>query len=185
MSTLYNQIPSFIITILLAIITAWITGKITFKSDIKKYLHSKRQEIYISLFELLDQLINDQSLVYNDSFKSSLMKFKPRLKLVASKSVIKHYEILYKLYMSYQSELKKFVDDNSPYNKDYAIIKAPDENGNIIEYDNLTKDDVKQFNYDLEEFKNINIARAQEFIEFINNLANQMRKDIGNKKYKW
>lgn len=185
MNELNDLMITSIITVVIAIITAWITGKFTFKSDIKKYLHSKREEIYISLFELLDQLISDQTLIYDDEFKSSLIKFKPRLKLIASKSVIRHFEILYKLFMRYQVELEQFKVNEDPVNKPYAIEQKQDEDGEIYEICHVTEDEFNLYDYKVDEFQNVKIEQAQEFIDYINSLANQMCIDIGNTGYKW
>lgn len=163
------------ISFVTSIIVAWITSKIAFRSDIKKYLHSKRETLYFDLYEHIDKLLINASMIYDDDYKEKLYSFKPTLKLVASKAVINAYKDIYMLCNEYNSKYYKFDLSKNPY----------DDSEDELAHNSPTYSDVKYYEDSLINFKENNLPTSKELAHIINKLTNAMRNDIGSEKISW
>lgn len=173
---------NFIITVIIS----WATAKIAFRSDIKKYLHSKREKIYFELYSDLDKILKDRSNIYNEKVTNKIINVKPALKLIASENVILSYIKIYDMIMIFQNNLKNFDSENNPAEK---LVEYEDGDGNIVQdypyglenYDT----DYEEYVKTIIEFKNNNLP-SQEVIQYIiNDITNNMRNDLGSKSIKW
>lgn len=83
-----NIIINAIISIIVAGITGYFSAKITFKVEIKRKIYTEREETYIELFKLVDQLRHNPYLVFNSNdFLCPFKEVKARLNLYASRDV--------------------------------------------------------------------------------------------------
>lgn len=174
------------ISLVTSIIVAWITSKIAFRSDIKKYLHSKRETLYFDLYEHVDKLLINASMIYNDDYKEKLYSFKPALKLIASKAVINAYKDIYFLCNEYNYKLDEFTLSNDPINCiDFESIENEDGTYDEIPHNIPTDFEFKYYEDSLRNFKENNIPTSKELSRIINTLTDAMRNDIGSKKINW
>lgn len=173
------------ISLIVALLTSWFTSKLAFKSDIKKYLHSKRETLYFDLCNHLDKLLMEQSLVYDKAYKEILYSFKPKVKLVASKKVIDGYRQFINMYYRYNYALQEFISMNDPFNNDDAYEYRTNEFGEEMEICHVNEHDIESYEANLNSFKNDNVPRIDEISTLINDIADAMRKDLGNSKIRW
>ena len=162
-------IVSGIIPLALAVITAIITSKLTLKQEVKKQIYSKRETVYIKLFELLDALQNDRYLVYHrEEFADPLKKLRPELYLFASLEVLNIFE---PFYQRARSVIEAYWDRFD--GREYEMQKIT-----RAECNNETEDDFKQQE---EQYMDQHLI-DKCFVEgTITGLIAAMRKDIGNK----
>lgn len=173
------------ISLIVALLTSWFTSKLAFKSDIKKYLHSKRETLYFDLCNHLDKLLMDQSLVYDNEYKTTLYLFKPKVKLIGSKKVIDGYKKFINMYYKYDCALAEFISINDPFNNDDAYEYRTNDLGEEMEMCHVNEHDIERYEANLNSFKNDNVPRIDEVSTLINDIANAMRKDLGNSKIRW
>lgn len=112
------------ITVVVATITAVITSLLTQKQDIKKQIYTKRESLYINLFDLLNKLQKDNFLVFNyNEFVTPLTELWSELSLYASQelldilkplleSIQKTANDFWNLYSGEQYEIQKQIRKN-------------------------------------------------------------------------
>lgn len=173
------------ISLIVSILTSWVTSKCAFKSDIKKYLYSKRETLYFELGECLDELLIDLSNVYEEDYKEKLYLFKPRVKLIASNGVVNDYKKIMNVYNKYYFKLQEFISKNDPTMDENNYEHVTNEFGEEDDMPHFDERDINNYEHSLEEFKENNYPQTQEIQRMINNIIDAMRKDLGNNKIEW
>lgn len=74
--------------VLLPVMTAWITAKITSHSELIRSYREKRGEVYNELFELLDAFRKDSAVALDDDFYSEMMELSNRIHVYGSMKVL-------------------------------------------------------------------------------------------------
>lgn len=77
-----------------AVVSA-IASKVTLSHDKKRKVFEKREEAYVTLFELVDEIVKDPEQIYNADILSKLRKVRIHLKVFASKDLLCTFEELY------------------------------------------------------------------------------------------
>ena len=156
------------VSLLLSITTAFITSRFTLRQDVKKRIYDKREETYISLFDLLQKLNDDHSIYCNTiEFYKPLMDLRVKLNLYASAKLIKVFEPFYN---TIKSEYERYMElfDGPEYEQRKA---------NLMEYEGQTEID---FEHEIECY----LANAFSNIDFsieIKKVVDAMRMDLGTR----
>ena len=75
-------------TVLVSVMTAWITAKITSHRELIRSYREKRGEVYNELFKMLDAFRRDSAIALDDDFYSEMMKLSNRVHVYGSKKVL-------------------------------------------------------------------------------------------------
>lgn len=174
-----------VISAIVAMLTGWVTSKFAYKSEVKKYLYSKRELLYYELYEYLDKFLMDMTLVYDSEFKKNLYDFKPKVKLVGSKSVIKGFKDILAMINQFNSNLNDFQSKNNPECNISNYEYQTDENGEEQEIFHWNEYDSNRYKSLEKEFINDNLPESQKVSTLINDIVNAMRCDLGNSNIRW
>lgn len=168
----------------ISIVVAWITSHFAYKSELKKYLYVQREQLYFELYEHLDKLLMDRSLVYNEQYIDKLDTFKARVKLVASKGVIKEFRDVFRMYKQFSYDFEKFQMENDPRRNKKLCEYRTDEHGVEHECFHFNEHDINNYTLKEKEYTEHTLPEKQEVLELINNIVNKIRRDLGNSKVK-
>lgn len=150
------------ISLIVALITSWFTSKIAFKSDIKKYIYARKEVLYFELCDEFDKLIMNTKLIYDVEYKEKLLMYKPRIKLVASKSIILKYKCIVDVIHKYHYDLYIFNKSNSPYEDDIYLDIGYSKDGEEDSYHNVPEFIETEFEEKLQNYKNDNSKKSKD-----------------------
>ena len=173
------------ISALVAMLTGWISSKLAYNSEVKKYLYSKRELLYHELYENLDKFLMDLSLVYDKDYQDNLYTFKPKVKLVGSRDVINGFKGILTLINQYSLELEKFRMENDPQCCEKLYETRVDENGEEHKIFHGSMSDINRYERLEKDFSNNNFPESIQVSELINEIVNAMRRDLGNRNMRW
>lgn len=86
------------VSVVVSIVTACITISLTHRNEVKKFILEERTELYFEVYSFIEKLLNDESKIYDDGYIESLLKFKPKMKLLASVETMEEFKSLFKNY---------------------------------------------------------------------------------------
>ena len=167
------------VTVLSSIITAFITLSLTHKNEVKKFVLEKRAELYSELYSFIEILLFDELKIYDCDYIEDLLRFKPKMKFIASVETIKEFRLLYELIIAYYDKYRDFSIQNSPYNNPGAI-KIMNYNDEEYEIDNVTAIDMSNHKDNIERFKMDNLPDKEIISASITALYTNMRNDLGS-----
>lgn len=174
-----NELIIIGVNFIITAVISWTTAKIAFRSDIKKYLHSKREKIYFELYSELDKILQDRSMIYNEEITNKIINIKPALKLIASKDIILSYIKIHDMIKTFQKDLEDFKSENDPereieYDDDGIQYQPPN-----LEFE------LEHYFFKLEQYKRDNLPNQNDIQNIVNEITNNMRNDLGSRKIKW
>ena len=155
------------VSIIVAIITAIITSKLSIRQEEKKSIYAKRESAYIALFDLLNSLQDNQYIIFNQTdFVKPLSVLRTKLNLFASQDALDIFEPFYQ-------KIKKTAIEywNKFEGEEYENYKS-----NRIQYDNATELDLLQ---EEELYQKDHLLNSTEVNQTIEDLVIIMRKDMG------
>jgi len=158
---------NILIAVLTAITSIFLVSK-KYKKDLSLETSRKRYELYMEIYELIDESIKDPEIVFENSYLKKLESYNPRMKLIASDKV--NYEFTeFKIAVSNKiQEFKTFCYDNDP------LKGLVDE-----EHYNIDPQEIYDYNNDKHNFISENAPESKQIQSFINGLEVEMRVDIG------
>lgn len=166
-------------TLSASLVLAWVTSKLTYRHENKKFLLEKREVLYCELIELLDKLKNDPFLMFADELRDSLLKSKPRMKLLASDSVLRDYIVMFQFIARQYESCKQFCNANDPTVTMVEYIVNGDGDEECV--GQFTENDMEYFEWSLSnEKKRIINDGKSELDDDLDRLINSMRSDICN-----
>lgn len=103
---LNGGVLSVLCSIVVPALVAWLTAKITSRSEVIKAYRDKRAEVYDEVLNVLDKFRVDPSVSLDESFSFELMRLSNRVRVYGSKGVL--------------SALKEFANSINKYRIDYG-----------------------------------------------------------------
>lgn len=166
-------IISGIISVVVAVITSYISVKLTYSNEIQKNVYSEKENLYVEIFELIEQLQLNPYLVYStEKFIQHLRLIKVKTNLYASREVL---DILVPFYSKVMSIWSKYTDLYTSENAEKILQGrkfSADESGLEDERIEL------EFQQESELFMENNLIETEEITNFLNNLAIQIRSEL-------
>lgn len=168
-------------SLITAIVTAIVTSKLSHKNEVKKWLLERRAELYFDLYEEVEKLLNDKTLVLDKEYLKKITSYKPKMKLLTSKDTFKSFKIYYEFLTDFTNKYEKFCNDNNPENNDELYEYITDEDGveHCISY--ITNQDLVEFELKMYKYKNDIYPNKETVNSVIDPLYESMRKDLGNR----
>ncbi len=157
------------VSLVVAIITALITSKLSIRQEEKKSIYAKRESAYIALFDLLNSLQDNQYIIYNQTdFVKPLSVLRTKLNLFASQDALDIFEPFY----------QKIKGTALEYWTKFEGEKYEEYKSNRIQYDNATELD---FLHEEESYQKDHLLKSTEVAQTIEDLVAVMREDMGTK----
>lgn len=170
---LWQKIISFfdskdVISLLISVVTAYVTSKLTLCHDQKKEIYTRREEVYAELFDLLQRLKNEPSIQFNrKEFILPFENLRPRINLFASQNIVNKSESIYDEVKTTFDEYCRLFDG-----EEYVMQK-------IIGIQNGKTE--LEFDQQEEMYINNHLLEPTQLAKTIDQLVADMRKDIGSK----
>lgn len=165
---------SGIISIIIAAITGWISGKQAYRREIKKSIYEERQKLYIEIFSLLEQLQYRPYLIYNyEQFIQPFRLIKTKTNLYASREVlailVPFNDKVMTLWNRYSElfdseEAVKELQNRQEYEKEI--------NGTSLEQTEW------EFQQEADHYMETNLISRDEVMGFLNSLSTQIRSEL-------
>lgn len=183
LSILSENLPAFIAvggTLAGTAIGAVLGANAAYKNDIRKAVHTKRQEFYFEFYEFVEKVLNDRVQVFDESYFQALVGFKARIKLISSEEVFKATESFYNFVRGYNHDYRKYCDSINPHlNSDNIEIGYTDY-GERYEEDHTTDSEEEQFEELTKDYRKEHTPKLETVKEYVAPLYNAMRKDLGS-----
>lgn len=167
------------VSVAVSIVTACITISLTHRNEVKKIILEKRTELYFEVYSFIEKLLNEESKIYDDDYIESLLKFKPKMKLLASVGTMEEFKSLFEIIMTHYNDYMDFCDHNSPYNNPGAI-KTEIENDEEYEIVNVTNIDLAYYEDAKKLYRENNLLGYENISQYTNALYEKMRVDLGS-----
>ena len=169
-----------LLTISSSIITALITLKVTHRNEVKKHIWEKRAELYFEFYDEAEKLFYDRYRIYDKNFIKVLLKFKPKIKLLASDKTMDAFKSFYEFICKNYEEYRDFYIENDPREKPEFQETDFDDDGVPYIICHATGMDISDFESFLEEYKKKNVPNFETINKYINNMYKDMRNDLGS-----
>lgn len=148
-----------LITAVCSGLVAWVTAKRTLKYEIKRNVYEKREEVYYGVFQYMLQLITDPTIIFSNVNNEKLKDLHIKMGMYGSEKINNVWNKFYHLINGRYIAFSKYMDN---VEKDSALINIIQEvEDHYIDKNKLDK---------------------QELEQYIKNLVDLMRKNLGTKK---
>ena len=142
--------------------------------------HSFIASTYEDTISFLEKLCENGLNVFNSDYIDGMYLIKPRIKLFASNSVCKSFELIWKCIMN---EYYKFVEFNENKTKQYGLDWDSnigiDENGSLkVAGNQPTDSDQYYYNLEIKQYKENNKSCINRIRELEKELIIEMKKDL-------
>lgn len=160
--TLFN----IIIPVFISAITGYASSKFAYNKEIKRKIYDEREKTYIDLFDLVEKLKRNPSLIYNSAeFLTPFREIRARLNLYSSQNVL---DIV--------TPLNNRIDDIfKKYSEMYDSPEAHTRNETRLKYDDLTE---LEFYQEEERYKEENVIDEEYVNGVFLSLISQIRKEL-------
>lgn len=117
-----SRISEIIISAFISAITTILTLHLNRKKEIKAHIYDKREEIYLSVFESLEKLIDDKWKMFQGEL-DQLKEIKGKIHLYASNRVIENYDKLLDVLEEIITDYNEEESDDDPDVDEGAMAK--------------------------------------------------------------
>lgn len=167
----------FVWNLAISAVVAFCTSKFTYRGEIKKELYMKKQDIYLKLFEVLDNLLKDRNLIVNNEFNLEIRNMRHRVYMFSADNIRENFDELFyeiksnndKFKSRFESEeaIKHYID---LIEHDLGVIREQEV---ILYLEKYTESDIQKF---IDE----ECIDEEELNKKINNIIRLMKKDLNN-----
>ena len=176
-----QTIWSDVLIAFIAAVLTWFFNRLTIVAEIKKAKKDKINENriahYTECYEILERNIVNNNLVFQREYIDSLIKIKPKMKLMASNNVLQAFKAYYKWVVDTYKSYLDFCAKNDPTNNVH-IETAPD--GTEFEVPDFNEHDLKYYEFQQKEYiadRGIKLTTVKSKTQ---DILNAMRSDLGN-----
>lgn len=169
-----TTIISSVIAIVVAAISGWISAKQSYAKEIQKSIYKERENLYVEMFRLLEQLQKSPVLLYNTKdFINPLRELNARVNLYASKEVLVIFNPFYNRILTIWNKYTDLYDSEKAEtelsNRKASLCEEGDTSVERIEY---------EFEQEAEVFMESHLIADVEIIDTLNRLATQIRAEL-------
>lgn len=157
-----------IIAVLLSSATSLVLVGINYKRDLKLEISRKRYELYIEIYELVDDAIREPKLLFDTTYLRKIEIYNAKMKLIASNSVNDEFFKFIELINNSVKEYENFCFEEDP------LKGLEEENCFSVDPELVEEFQNRKNNYAIN-----NAMESQSVREYIFKLVKEMRKDIG------
>ena len=183
LNVLSENIPNIIAvggTLAGTAIGAVLGAKAAYKNDIRKAVHAKRAECYFEFYEIIEKLLNDRALVFDNAYFLSIVAFKARIKLISSEEVFNTTEAFYNFVRTLNYDYRKYCDSVNPHLDSDNIETGIDEYGDEYEIDHTTGFEERNFEELTKKYIKEHTPELEAVRKHVTPLYNALRKDLGS-----
>lgn len=163
-----------------SIVTAVLSSSMGYKNEIKKQIREKRAELYFTLYDKIELVLQNHYKVFDKEYFDGLTKFKPKMELLASPKTFDAYLKYYEYVGDKIQAFKSFYKQHDP--EEIVIEPDEDEYGNEYEsvFPKYNEYEKEQLRAKIEKYKNDNLPTVNSINSYIEPLYNAMRCDLGS-----
>lgn len=153
-----------------------------FKKTREERIIEKRTDTYFECYKCIDEIIENEELVYSENYYSKLLSFKAKIKLLSSKNVINCYKKLLNKIFDLQKEFIEFKNKYDPFCNQKNYYERPPDDCDSVSHEvcGITENDIQIYEHRVKDFKMSKQKYVEVVINEIKNICDAMRKDIGN-----
>lgn len=172
-----TMIASAVISLLVAAISGRISAKQSYAKEIQKSIYKERENLYVEMFRLLEQLQKSPVLLYNTKeFVNPLRGLNAKANLYASKEVLVIFSPFYDRILTIWDKYTDLYDSEKAEtelnNRKALFAEEGNESPERIEY---------EFVQDTELFMENHLIAESETADILNRLAIQVRRELKTK----
>ena len=166
------------ISIVVAAVTGWFAAKQSYSREIKKTVYAERQNLYIDLFSLLEELLHTPLILFNNAkFIQPFREMKIKANLYASDAVLA-------LLLPFNDEvIEKWEKYAGLYDSEPAENEIQNRLIRAKENAESSRDQIEyEFQQEEELYMEQNAISDDEVRELLNKLSFQIRSELGTEK---
>lgn len=175
-----NEWKIVLLTGAVSILTAFFTKIFTHRNEVRKIVLENRASLYFELYTELEIVLNNHLKVFENDYIKILLLFKPKMKLLASKSTIKAFKDFFDFVIEKYSDFHCFCEENDPMNNPEYHKTTCDDYGNEHEIYLGSDFEIKEYEKCVDKYKNDNAPTTKELDKLFTRLYENMRIDLGS-----
>lgn len=169
--TLATPIIASSVVSLIGFVITFMKLKREFRYTIRTHLYQDIKKLYRDLYVSLEKIILDPMLAFEDKYINELLEYKPDIYLFASKEVVQNYRAFGNYLYSIKNNFMQYRSKINPESYEY------DKNGEIINQ-NYNDNDIEDFLYDLNCYKEQNCPSKEELRKKVEVLLDKLKRDL-------
>lgn len=117
----YDWVKDYLFPIILAILSAWITTRLTVKSERAKLVNEVRRNVYMNALHILNRLTKNPTLIFDDAYMDEMSNVALEIEVYASKLIQDSFaSFVQDIQSRYQEYLEQFKcdEERNEYAKD-------------------------------------------------------------------
>jgi hypothetical protein len=171
------MINNVIVPIIVAAATGWFSSKLAYRKEVKQTVYEKRQELYMEIFSMLEQLQRQPYLVFDyDRFVQTFYQMSAKAKLYASDNVlILLTPFIDEVLNTWDGYSDLFLSEN-------AEIELQNRKENATKTVTCSIEQIEhEFNQDTDAYMERNLIPKEGIINLLDKLALQIRSELKTK----
>ena len=179
-----EQVASVVISLIspvaVAAVTAFLTSRNARENEMRKLLHEKRLELYMSFYEQVEQCLKNRQIVFEQEYFQKIGTYKAKMTLMASENTRKAFDEFFWFIRQKWVDYHKYSLENDPVLDESRHHTVHDENGCESEWVDVSQPELDAFDDEIRQYKKTN-KPAKEVIEgYAEKIYQSMRNDLGS-----
>lgn len=179
-----EQIETIVLTttlsLLASILTAFLTSRVACENEIRKTIHEKRLELYMSFYEQVELVLKDREIVFDEGYFLKVGEFKAKMTLLASDKTRSAFEDFFWFVRQKWVDYKKYNLSHDPQLDESRYHTEYDENGCEVEWTDISQSEIQAFDDEVRKYKKDNKPSKTAIEEYTERIYQAMRNDLGS-----
>ena len=179
-----EQVASVVISLIspvaVAAVTAFLTSRNSRENEMRKLLHEKRLELYMSFYEQVELSLKNREIVFQENYFQTIGTYKAKMTLMASETTRKAFDDFFWFVRQKWVDYHKYSKENDPTLDESRYYTEYDENGCEFECSDVTQEEQMAFDDELRQYRKTNKPAKEVIEKYAEKLYQAMRNDLGS-----
>ena len=179
-----EQVASVVISLIspvaVAAVTAFLTSRNARENEMRKLLHEKRLELYMSFYEQVERCLKNRQIVFEQEYFQKIGTYKAKMTLMASENTRKAFDEFFWFIRQKWTDYHKYSLGNDPAFDESRHHTTYDENGNESEWVDVSREELDAFNDEIRRYKKTNKPAKEVIEKYAEEMYQSMRNDLGS-----
>ncbi len=162
-------------SLMVAVVTAFVTDRLNRRTEEKRSLHEKRAELYSTVYPEAERFLNDQYLAFDVEFYNLIVSYHAKMKLLASPKTYNAFRDFGSLLHEKVFSFREYYKQNKSHNSSMQTSKN-------FGFDCITDNFDVTFTDEIKQYLKSNLPSHDEAKTLVAALFNAMQADLGCKK---
>ena len=168
------------LSLVVAVISTFITTKLAYRNEKRRLVHEKRSELYFDFYEHIERILSDREVAFSQEYLDKLVEYKARIKLLSSSNTFEAFKNYYGFIKQKRKAYEKYCRQNDPENNPDNLEIDVDENGEEQEIWHISLEELNHFGTLCKTYESEHRPSADEVNQYLVPLYEAMRKDLGS-----